>query len=90
MMCPKCGSPYLSTERRPNGNSTCLICGYKFKTPNKQYRLSSIITELRNIEKQYGNIPVHTTNGEVISVGTVNLRGSRFVHLIDDGPRGED
>jgi hypothetical protein len=27
--CPRCMSGNLQTERRPNGNTTCLLCGYK-------------------------------------------------------------
>lgn len=30
--CPKCGSPDVLTERRPDGNSTCQDCGYSAKT----------------------------------------------------------
>lgn len=30
--CPKCNSTKFKTERRPNGDSICLECGYKGKT----------------------------------------------------------
>lgn len=32
MCCPKCGSHNVSTQRRPDGDSTCQYCGYKSKT----------------------------------------------------------
>lgn len=32
--CPKCGSPDILTERRPDGDSTCQECGHKDKTSN--------------------------------------------------------
>lgn len=28
MRCPVCGSHQTSRERRPNGDSTCLVCGF--------------------------------------------------------------
>lgn len=30
--CPKCGSAFVATERRPNGDSTCQDCGHKAST----------------------------------------------------------
>jgi hypothetical protein len=32
--CPKCGSPDVRTERRPDGDSECQECGHKDKTAN--------------------------------------------------------
>lgn len=32
MKCPKCGSTNIATERRPDGNSTCVICKHTDKT----------------------------------------------------------
>jgi transcription initiation factor TFIIIB Brf1 subunit/transcription initiation factor TFIIB len=32
MKCPKCRSTNISTERRPDGNSDCIDCGYGSQT----------------------------------------------------------
>lgn len=32
MQCPECGSSNIATERRPDGDSTCKVCGHSDKT----------------------------------------------------------
>lgn len=38
-ICPKCGSDQYARERRPNGDTTCLTCGYK--APSKEWDASA-------------------------------------------------
>lgn len=61
LTCPKCGSPYVSRERRPYGNTECRGCG--FETTSKHWdelaKKPKTVTMWQPVVKRKGIVTNH-------------------------------
>jgi len=51
--CNKCGSSHIKTERRPDGISECMDCGYKWKGNDVLTNFIEDTETIKLLEKLY-------------------------------------
>ena len=81
--CPKCNSEKISTEKRPDGYSTCQDCGFKNKTgiidnktylnnERRQYDIGFYVYKCEN-RKNYWKMMINRTEEDLLSLSDDNV-----------------
>lgn len=69
LKCPKCGSEKIASEKRPDGDSQCLVCKHRDKTSTfcvKEITNSGVVTTV--------SITLKDADGNVLQTGNIQIK----------------